>query len=75
VPPVSEYQSPITCRRRRFRSTRVEQGAAIDGESNEYVRCVAYSPDGKRLASAGGYRARGEVKVWDATQWDEGPHR
>jgi WD40 repeat protein/serine/threonine protein kinase len=34
------------------------------------VSCVAFSPDGKRLATAGGYRGMGEVKIWDATQWD-----
>ena len=27
-------------------------------------------PDGTRLASSGGYRGRGEVKVWDTTKWD-----
>jgi WD40 repeat protein/serine/threonine protein kinase len=30
------------------------------------VHSVAYSPDGKRLASAGGVVAGGELKVWDA---------
>ena len=36
---------------------------------------VAFSPDGSRLASAGGYRTRGEVKIWDATRWDDKPVR
>ena len=36
-----------------------------------HVLSVAFSPDGKRLASSSGYRGKGEVKVWDATQWDE----
>jgi WD40 repeat protein len=34
------------------------------------VWSVAFSPDGKRLASASGYAGHGEVKVWDATLWD-----
>jgi WD40 repeat protein/serine/threonine protein kinase len=36
-----------------------------------YVSGVAFSPDSKRLATAGGYRGRWEIKIWDATQWDE----
>jgi WD40 repeat protein/serine/threonine protein kinase len=36
-----------------------------------FVHCVAFSPDGRRLASASGYGDRGEVKVWDATLWDD----
>jgi WD40 repeat protein len=48
--------------------------AALRGHAG-YVMSVAYSGDGKHLASAGGFRSRGEVKVWDATEWDEGPRR
>jgi eukaryotic-like serine/threonine-protein kinase len=36
-----------------------------------FVGTVAFSPDSKRLAIASGYRGRWEIKVWDATQWDE----
>ena len=31
------------------------------------VSGVAFSPDGKQLAAAGGSFDRGEVKLWDAT--------
>jgi WD40 repeat protein len=32
---------------------------------------VAFSPDGKHLAAASGYKGRGKIKIWDATLWDE----
>lgn len=35
-----------------------------------YVLCVTYSSDGKRLVSSGGYRAKGDVKIWDVSQWE-----
>ena len=31
---------------------------------------LAFSPDGRRLASGSGYAGHGEVKVWDATLWE-----
>jgi WD40 repeat protein len=36
-----------------------------------FVHSVAFSPDGRRLASASGYGDHGEVKVWDAILWNE----
>jgi WD40 repeat protein/serine/threonine protein kinase len=35
-----------------------------------FIRSLAFSPDGRRLASASGYAGHGEVKVWDATLWE-----
>jgi len=32
---------------------------------------VAFSPDGRRLATASGSRSKGEVTIWDATGWGE----
>jgi len=34
---------------------------------------VTFSPDGKRLAASGGYRGKGEIKIWDATLWNDKP--
>jgi WD40 repeat protein/serine/threonine protein kinase len=32
---------------------------------------VAFSPDGKRLAVASGYKGKGEIKIWDASLWEK----
>jgi WD40 repeat protein len=38
------------------------------------VWSVAFSPpDGQRLAAAGGYKGKGEIKIWDATLWTRKP--
>ncbi|HEV3259108.1 MAG TPA: WD40 repeat domain-containing protein, partial [Gemmataceae bacterium] len=34
------------------------------------IYSVAFSPDGRYLAAAGGYKGKGEIKVWDRTLWD-----
>ena len=34
------------------------------------VWSVAFSPDGKQLASTSGYSGNGEIRIWDAPQWD-----
>jgi WD40 repeat protein/serine/threonine protein kinase len=34
------------------------------------IWCVEFSPDGKRLAAAGGYKGKGEIKIWDASLWE-----
>jgi WD40 repeat protein len=36
-----------------------------------FIRSLAFSPDGRSLASASGYAGHGEVKVWDATLWQD----
>jgi WD40 repeat protein/serine/threonine protein kinase len=40
-----------------------------------YALCVAYSADGKWLASSGGYRAKGDVRIWNTSQWEKPPDR
>jgi eukaryotic-like serine/threonine-protein kinase len=35
-----------------------------------FIYGLAFSPDGRRLASASGSVRHGEVRVWDATLWD-----
>jgi WD40 repeat protein/serine/threonine protein kinase len=47
------------------------KGHEIATLRGDEVSCVAFSPDGKRLATAGGYRGMGELKIWDATQWND----
>jgi WD40 repeat protein/serine/threonine protein kinase len=34
---------------------------------------VAFSPDGRRLATCSGYKGRGEIRLWDATLWENNP--
>ncbi len=35
------------------------------------IKGVTFSPDGQRLAACGGYKAKGEIKIWDRTLWDK----
>jgi WD40 repeat protein len=37
------------------------------------IWCVAFSPDSNRLAAAGGYKGKGEIKIWDASLWENQP--
>jgi WD40 repeat protein len=34
------------------------------------IYSVAFSPDGQYLAVCGGYKGKGEIKIWDRTLWD-----
>jgi len=35
---------------------------------------VAFSPDGQRLAAGGGYKGKGEIKIWDSSLWETKPN-
>src|SRR5262245_15281684 len=47
-----------------------QQVALLRGHAGP-VLGVAFSPDGRRLASCGGYRGKGEIKIWDAPLWEK----
>jgi len=36
-------------------------------------RGVAFGPDGQHLAACGGYKAKGEIKIWEASLWEKSP--
>jgi eukaryotic-like serine/threonine-protein kinase len=33
------------------------------------IWCLAFSPDGKRLAAASGYKGKGKIKIWESSLW------
>ena len=33
-----------------------------------------FSLDGQRLAVAGGYKGKGEIKIWDSSRWETKPN-
>jgi WD40 repeat protein len=35
------------------------------------IWCVAFSPDSRRLAAGGGYKGKGEIKIWQASIWEK----
>jgi WD40 repeat protein len=37
------------------------------------IECAAFSPDGRRLATGAGFKGRGEVRIWDASWWENKP--
>ena len=33
--------------------------------------CATFSPDGRRLATGAGYDGKGEVRIWEAADWEK----
>jgi WD40 repeat protein len=46
--------------------------ATVAGQSGCVIG-VAFSPDGQRLAIGSGHHSKGEITIWDATQWAQKP--
>jgi WD40 repeat protein len=53
---------------------RLDTPIATLGRLAGTIWCVAFSPDGRRLSACGGYKGKGEIKIWDRTLWDKQAH-
>jgi WD40 repeat protein len=44
-------------------------GPALVGCHAGEIECAAFSSDGKHMATGAGYKGHGEVRIWDASRW------
>jgi WD40 repeat protein len=50
--------------------TKPSEAARTLGGLAGTINGLAFSPDGHYLAACGGYKAKGLIRIWDRTLWD-----
>jgi eukaryotic-like serine/threonine-protein kinase len=68
--PNGQYLASASWKEVKVWDTTTGQELITLGKMAGSIRWVAFSPDGQRLAAASGYRGKGEIKIWDATLWE-----
>ncbi len=54
-----------------FLAPDLSDGPPLIGCHAGEICCAAFSPNGIRMATGAGFNGRGEVRIWDASQWEK----